>query len=97
MNIDDLQVKHNPEAKRFELQVDDQIAIAEYMLAGNNMIFTHTEVPPALEGRGIANKLAKFALDYAVQAGHKIQPVCPFITSYIQRHKEYQPHTWGYF
>ena len=97
MDVNALEIRHNPDASRFELQLGDQLAMVEYMLAGNNMIFTHTEVPPEFEGKGIASRMAKFALDYAVTAEHKIQAVCPYITVYIQRHEEYQPHTWGYF
>ena len=99
MTIDpnQLEVKNNPEAKRFEIVLDDKIALVEYMIAGKNMIFTHTEVPPEFEGMGVANKMAQVALDYAVSEGYKIQAVCPFISLYVQKHPEYQPITWGYF
>ena len=96
MDINMLEVKHNPEAKRFEIQLGDQFAMVEYMIAGNNMIFTHTEVPREFEGQGIANRMVKFALDYAVNAGHKIQPLCPIVKLYVDRHPEYQVHSWGY-
>jgi len=95
IDLDQVEVRNNPEAKRFEAQVGDQIAIAEYMLAGTNIIFTHTEVPPAFEGQGVGGKLAKYALDYAVEQGWKIQPLCPFINSYIRRHPEYKAHVWN--
>lgn len=96
MDASTLDVKHNPEAKRFEVQLGDKIAMVEYMLSGNNMIFTHTEVPQEFEGQGIANHMAKFALDYAVEAGHKIQPLCPLVKRYVDRHPEYQQYSWGY-
>lgn len=96
MDASTIEVKHNPAEKRFEVQLGDQIAKVEYMLSGNNMIFTHTEVPPAFEGQGIANRMAKFALDYAVEAGHKIQPLCPLVKHYVNRHPEYQKYSWGY-
>lgn len=96
MNTDNIEVKHNPEETRFEVQLDDKMAVIEYDIAGNNMVFLHTEVPPEFEGQGIAGKMAKFALDYAVTKGHRIQAFCPYIKSYVQRHPEYQPHTWGY-
>jgi hypothetical protein len=90
----ELTVQHNPAQNRFEIRLGQQLAIAEYMLAGKNMIFTHTEVPPEFEGQGVGNQLAKFALDYAVAQGYKIQPLCPFIAAYVRRHTEYHPHTW---
>lgn len=95
MNLDNLEVQHNPDEKRFELHLGAAVAFVEYMLAGNNIIFTHTEVPEAFEGQGVGNKLAKHVLDYAVEHGHKIQPLCPFINAYVHRHKEYHAHTWN--
>lgn len=90
------EVIHNAAAKRFEIMLGDDLAMVEYMQAGSNTIFTHTEVPVAYEGRGLANILAKAALDWAIAQGYRIQAVCPFVALYVRKHKEYQPHTWGY-
>jgi hypothetical protein len=92
-NID---VIHNRDAKRFEVQLGDQLAIADYQRAGKNIIFTHTEVPKAFEGRGIAGRMARTALDYAKEQNLKVQAVCPYMSAYIRKHPEYQPITWGY-
>ncbi|NJR12873.1 N-acetyltransferase [bacterium] len=94
LNLDDLPVINNEEEKRFELHLGRQVAFVEYMIAGNNIIFTHTEVPPEFEGQGVGNKLAKYVLDDAVAHGYKIQPLCPFIGAYVRRHPDYQPHVW---
>lgn len=93
----DYNVVHNAEERRFEIQLDaNNIALAEYMMSGNNIIFTHTETPPAYEGQGVAGALAKTALEYAKDQGHKVQPLCPFIKAYVQRHPEYQEISWGF-
>lgn len=94
IDLDALTVHHNPEEKRFEIRVGKQLAFVEYLLAGSNIVYTHTEVPEAFEGQGVGNKLAKFVLDYAVEKGYKIQPLCPFIAAYVRRHPEYHPHVW---
>jgi predicted GNAT family acetyltransferase len=96
MSIDanSLEVRHNPEQKRFEIQFGAELAMVEYLQAGNNIIYTHTEVPVSMEGQGIGNVLAKHVLDYAVAQGYKIQALCPFIAAYVRRHTEYQPHVW---
>lgn len=96
MSIDanSLEVRHNPEKKRFEIQLGDELAMVEYNQAGNNIIYTHTEVPVSMEGQGIGNRLAKHVLDYAVAQGYKIQALCPFIAAYVRRHAEYKPHVW---
>ena len=82
-------VVDNPTASRFELKVDGQVAVAEYQMAGTMIVFTHTEVPPALEGRGVGSALARGALDAARERGLTIFPLCPFMESYVRRHPEY--------
>jgi len=98
MTIDpnQLEVKNNPQENCFEVVIDGKMAIVEYMIAGNNMVFTHTEVPPEFEGMGVGGKMAYVALEYAKEHGHKVQALCPFIASYVQKHEEYQSITWGY-
>ncbi len=98
MTIDpnQLEVKHNPEEKRFKVVLEDKIAMVEYMMGGNNIVFTHTEVPSEFEGMGIANKMAHVALQYAKTEGYKIQALCPFIAAYVRKHPEYHSITWGY-
>jgi uncharacterized protein len=89
-------VVHNAELSRFELAIDGATAIVEYRLAGNTIIMTHTEVPPQFEGKGIGSRLVRGALDYAVAQGWRVQPECPFVEKYIERHPEYHAHTRGY-
>jgi len=96
MDNSTLEVVHNSAENRFEVRVNDDIAMVEYMLHGNNITFTHTEVPPAFEGKGVGSKLAKTALDYARDHEMKVNPLCPFVKQYIERHPEYKPLTWGY-
>jgi predicted GNAT family acetyltransferase len=89
-------VVHNAAENRFEIKLGDDVAMIEYMLHGRNITFTHTEVPPAYEGRGVGSHIARFALDYARDHEMKVNPLCPFVKLYIERHPEYKPLTWGY-
>ena len=84
------QVIHNIEESRFEVQQDGHLAELDYNLSGTAITFTHTGVPPALEGRGIGGLLAKAGLDYARQHHLDVVPLCPFVRSYIERKPEYQ-------
>lgn len=80
----------NPAAHRYEALVDGEVAaFAEYNLLKTGVMFTHTEVLPAFEGRGIGSGLAKFALDDVRGRGLKAIPVCQFIAGYIRKHPEY--------
>lgn len=79
-----------PQRYRFEAHIDGEVAgIAQYLRRPGRLVFTHTEVLPAFEGRGVGSVLAKGALDAARAAGARVEPRCPFIAAYIRRHKEY--------
>lgn len=90
VNFNDVVVANNEAEQRFEVKVAGQIAVAEYKRSGTNIIFTHTEVPPAFEGHGVASKIAHTALDHARAEKLTVVPLCPFIASYIRRHTEYR-------
>jgi predicted GNAT family acetyltransferase len=91
VSLDAITVRNNEEAQRYEAEVAGQLAITQYQRAGDSIIFTHTEVPAALEGHGIAAKLARMALDDAAAHGLTVVPLCPYVASYIRRHQEYLP------
>jgi predicted GNAT family acetyltransferase len=82
-------VRDNAELHRFELAVDGSVAFAAYVPRGDTVVFTHTEVPSALGGRGIGSKLAQGALDLVRADGKKVVAQCPFIASWIARHSDY--------
>jgi len=83
-------VIHNMEKKCFEAQAEGHTAELNYRLDGGTIIFTHTEVPSALEGRGIGSLLVRSGLEYAKENSLKVIPLCWFVSGYIQRHAEYQ-------
>jgi predicted GNAT family acetyltransferase len=82
-------VIHNTSENRFEISMDGALAVLEYTLEGEKIIFTHTGVPMALEGQGMASRLARFALDFARAQRLKVEPLCSFIAGYIHKHPEY--------
>lgn len=81
----------NEAKKRFELEVDGHIAFIEYILNKENIIFlTHTEVPPALGGKGVGSKIVQLALEYIKGKGYALAPLCPFVAKYLRSHPEWQ-------
>ena len=86
----DAPVRHNAEAARFEVETPDGTAFAAYQRAKGLIVFTHTEVPEALEGEGIGSRLAAAALDWARGEGVPVMPLCPFMAAYIRRHPAYR-------
>ncbi len=87
----EISVIHTPQANRFEIQIEGQLAVLKYQMQDNVMVCLHTEVPEALGGRGLGSKLARAALEHARQNNLKVWPLCSFVAGYIQKHPEYQP------
>jgi predicted GNAT family acetyltransferase len=86
-----LTVRDNPDRRRFEIDLGDgSFAIAEYTLPAGKIMFTHTEVPEAHEGKGIGTALIRFALDFARERGLKVIPICPFFAAYMQKNADVQ-------
>jgi len=83
-------VRDNKAEQEFELDVDGHRAVAAYQIEGDRIVFTHTGVPKALEGRGVGSKLIRAALDSARDQGLKVVPQCWFVRGYIERHDEYR-------
>ena len=81
-------VRDDKTRSRFELDIDGSVAFANYRLAGDRVIITHTETPPALRGRGIASQLVKGALDLIRADGHKVVAGCSFVVDYLAQHPE---------
>ena len=80
---------HNNEAQmQFEYKEGGEIAKLEYRFYKKDIAFMHTEVPKALEGKGIASALAEYAFEYAKQIHKKVMVYCPFVSVYLKRHPE---------
>lgn len=84
-----LDIVHNLVAHRFEATVQGQLCRADYRRVGDTLHLVHTEVPPPLEGQGIAGALVQAALDYAADNGLKVMPLCSYVRAYIRRHQEF--------
>ena len=82
-------VRDNKALSRFELDVDGDVAFANYRQAPSAVIITHTETPRALRGRGIASELVKGALALIRADGHKVIGACGFVVDYLSKHPEY--------
>ena len=84
------EVRNNEAESRYELDVDGDLAIAVYQRRGDVVAFVHTEVPPALEGHGVASTLVKGALADVRAQGLSVIPACEFVEVYFERHPEEQ-------
>ena len=90
MAVEDFAVRNDQEQHRFEIDLGDSVAIAVYTPMAGKIMFTHTEVPEAHEGQGIATRLVEFALASARERGLQVIPICPFFAAYMKEHAEVQ-------
>lgn len=77
-------------AQRYEAVVEGRVVgHADYRLQDDTLRFTHTEVLPQHQGRGLASQLVKFALDGLRARGLQGVPLCAFVAAFVRRHREY--------
>jgi predicted GNAT family acetyltransferase len=85
----DLKIDNNRSASRFEVLVNGALSVLDYRVAENTIYLLYVEVPKAEQGRGIASRLSRAALEFARASGLKVVPQCPFIAAYMRRHPEF--------
>lgn len=87
----ELRIVDVPAAQRYEARFGDAVVgFSEYRRVRDRVIFLHTEVDPAFEGRGFGGRLAAGALDDIRARGLAFTAKCPFISAYLERHREYE-------
>jgi len=82
-------VRDNKPLSRFELDVEDAVAFANYRLTPQAVVITRTDPPRALRGRGVASELVKGALDLIRADGRKVIAGCGFVVDYLRKHPEF--------
>jgi hypothetical protein len=84
-----LNVVHNEAESCFEAYVDGLQCRADYHRAGDTLFVTHTQVPPMLEGRGIAAAIVRAVFDHAAAHGLRVAPRCSYVHAWVRRHPEF--------
>jgi predicted GNAT family acetyltransferase len=86
------QITDHPERHRYVLTVEGKAAgYIDYKLRDGDVIdLIHTQIESDYEGRGLASKLARFALDDARAHGRKVIATCEYVAGYVAKHAEYQ-------
>jgi hypothetical protein len=82
-------IRHDRSAHRFETTVDGSHCELDYVLTAGVMTITHTGVPDAVGGRGIASALVEAALETAREEGWKVVPACSYAAAWMRRHPDY--------
>lgn len=78
------------EAGRFSLKRGDASCELIYERHDGVAHFTHTRVPDALRGQGLAAHLVEAGLRWADAQGLRVRPVCSYVQAYLERHPQWQ-------
>lgn len=89
IDIEKLEVIHNPNEKRFETWIDGKLSKLDYIEDGKNFVITHVGVQPEFRGDGVAGKITQVGLEYAKANSLRVVPMCSYAAAYIRRHPEY--------
>lgn len=89
-----MDVIHDADARQFHVDVEGHRGELDYTVheggrRGSVMTITHTGVPPAIGGRGVAAELTRFALETARREGWAVVPACSYAAAFIRRHAEF--------
>ncbi|WP_353828505.1 GNAT family N-acetyltransferase [Agromyces sp. SYSU T0242] len=88
---DEVEVVRDDEARRYRLRLaGEQVGFAEFRAKPDRIMFFHTVVDPAFEGRGLGTRLAKTVVEDAIARGERIVPTCPFIAAWLRKHPGYE-------
>jgi predicted GNAT family acetyltransferase len=85
-------ISHDQQHHRFTTRIEGHDAYLEYELSGDDMAITHTRVPPAIGGRGVAAQLMQAALAAAKDNHWNVVPVCSYAVAYMKRHPSDEQH-----
>jgi predicted GNAT family acetyltransferase len=78
-----IEVKHLAAEHKFVILIDGEQAHLEYQITGDTVNFTSTLVPPALRGKGLAERLVRHGLAWAKEKNLHIQASCSYVQKFI--------------
>lgn len=85
-----IDVRRDDAESCYACEVEGHRAVAQFERDGDTITFTHTLVPPPVEGHGVGNALVRYALDDARSNHWQVVPRCAFVKAFIERHPDYQ-------
>jgi predicted GNAT family acetyltransferase len=83
-----LEIRHDQDRGFFSVIVDGVKGYVEYERKGDTLVATHTIVPSAIGGRGIAAQLVARLFEHARAEGLKVQAQCSYVAAWARKHPE---------
>ena len=84
------EVKHDADAHEFYVETSEGRALLHYEREQDTLNFHHTFVPPALRGKGLAEKVVSAGFEYAEKNHMKVIPTCPYVARLVMKNLD-----WG--
>lgn len=81
--------QHDPQRQRFTLPTTPP-SVLDYELLPGRVVFTHTGVPDAYRGQGLAAQLVTAGLTWAREQRLQVVPACSYVAVFLQRHPEWR-------
>lgn len=84
-----MDVRHDTEGKRFVAELpggEGELAYRDGEAGTIDLV--HTEVDPALQGKGVGDALVRAALDYAKAHDLRVVPSCPYVKKWLDKHPD---------
>ncbi len=86
-----MDVIHNHEQNRFEVLLEGgSVAELSYTRKPGILSITHSYVPDAARGQGVAARMMRAALEYARRDDLEVAPICSYAAAYLAQHKGQQ-------
>ncbi len=79
---------HNEPECKYEYHIDGHVAYITYDDQDGKMHLTHTIVPDALAGKGLAKQLLEDVLEQIKKDGKKAVAMCSYIVKYQEKNPE---------
>jgi predicted GNAT family acetyltransferase len=79
---------HNAQECIYQYHIDGHIAYITYDDQNGNMHLTHTIVPEALAGKGLAKILLEAVLEQIKKDNKKAVAQCSYIVKYLEKYPE---------
>lgn len=89
VDLEKLEVTHNPANDTFEVWIDGQLSKLDYIQDAKNFVIAHVGVYPEHRGQGVAGKIVEAALQYAKENSLRVIPMCSYAAAYIRRNPQY--------
>jgi len=80
-----------PDRERFEAhdEAGELAGFLTYQVTGAIIAYTHTQVLPAFEGKGVGSQIARAAMDDARARVRTVVPICPFLSKWLDKHHDF--------